>query len=71
VYAIIDGENPIKVWREHRGLTQLELAKTAVISPSYLSQIETGKREGTTAVLQSIARAMNLTLDDVVYTPGS
>ena len=69
VYAIIDGENPIKVWREYRGLTQQELAKTAVISPSYLSQIETGKREGTTAVLQSIARAMNLTLDDVVYTP--
>jgi len=69
VYAIIDGENPIKVWREYRGLTQQELAKTAVISPSYLSQIETGKREGTTAVLQSIARAMNLILDDVVYTP--
>ena len=69
IYAIIDGENPIKVWREYRGLTQQELAKTAVISPSYLSQIETGKREGTTAVLLSIARAMNLTLDDVVYTP--
>ena len=69
VYAIIDGENPVKAWREYRGLTQQELAKTAVISPSYLSQIETGKREGTTAVLQSIARAMNLTLDDVVYTP--
>jgi hypothetical protein len=22
VYAILDGENPIRVWREHRGLTQ-------------------------------------------------
>ncbi len=71
VYAIIDGENPIRVWRAHRGLTQQELAKTAVISASYLSQIETGKREGTTAVLQSIAHALNLTLDDVVYTPDS
>lgn len=71
VYAIIDGENPIKVWREYRGLTQQELAKTAVISPSYLSQIETGKREGKTAVLQAIAHALDLTLDDVVYTPDS
>lgn len=68
-YAIMDGENPIKVWREYRGLTQQDLAQAAGISASYLSQIETGKREGTTAVLQTIARALNLTLDDVVYTP--
>jgi DNA-binding XRE family transcriptional regulator len=68
-YAIMDGENPIKVWREYRGLTQQDLAQAAGISASYLSQIETGKREGTTAVLQAIARALNLTLDDVVYTP--
>lgn len=68
-YAIMDGENPVKVWREYRGLTQQELARAAGISASYLSQIETGKREGTTAVLQAIARALNLTLDDVVYTP--
>ena len=68
-YAIMDGENPIKVWREYRGLNQQDLAQAAGISASYLSQIETGKREGTTAVLQAIAHALNLTLDDVVYTP--
>ncbi len=68
-YAIIDGENPVKVWREYRGLTQPELAQAAGISASYLSQIEAGKREGSTAVLQAIARAMDLTLDDVVYNP--
>ncbi len=68
-YAIMDGENPIKVWREYRGFSQQDLAQAARISASYLSQIETGKREGTTAVLQAIARALNLTLDDVVYTP--
>ncbi len=63
VYAIMDGENPIKVWREYRGFTQQELAKMATISPSYLSQIETGKREGTTAVLQTIAHALGTRLD--------
>ena len=68
-YAIMDGENPIKVWREYRGFTQQDLAQAAGISASYLSQIETGKRDGTTAVLQAIARALDLTLDDVVYTP--
>ena len=68
-YAIMDGENPVKVWREYRGLTQQQLAKEAGISAAYLSQIETGKREGKTAVLQAIARALNLDLDDVVYNP--
>ncbi|VAW38315.1 Transcriptional regulator [hydrothermal vent metagenome] len=68
-FAIIDGENPVKVWREYRGLTQQQLAETAGISAAYLSQIETGKRAGKTAVLQAIARALNLTLDDVVYNP--
>lgn len=68
-YAILDGENPVKVWREYRGLTQQELAEAAGISAAYLSQIETGKRKGKTAVLQAIARALNLDLDDVVYNP--
>jgi DNA-binding XRE family transcriptional regulator len=70
-FAILDGENPVKVWREYRGMTQQELADAAGISAAYLSQIETGKRAGKTAVLQSIARAMNLDLDDVVYNPPS
>lgn len=65
-YAIIDGKNPVKVWRDYRGMSQQELAQAAGISTSYLSQIETGKRVGKTAVLQAIARALNLTLDDVV-----
>lgn len=68
-YAIMDGENPVKVWREYRGFTQQELAIAAGISAAYLSQIETGKRAGKTAVLQAIAHAMNLDLDDVVYNP--
>jgi DNA-binding XRE family transcriptional regulator len=65
-FAIIDGENPVKVWREYRGMSQQALAQAAGISTAYLSQIETGKRVGKTAVLQAIARALNLTLDDIV-----
>mgnify|MGYP003618248024 FL=1 len=66
VYAILDGANPIRVWREHRGLSQSELAATAGISPSYLSQLESGKRDGTLEVLSAIASALNVTLDDLV-----
>ena len=48
VYAILDGENPIRVWREHRKLTQRQLAEAAGISTPYLSQLELGKRAGKT-----------------------
>lgn len=66
VFAILDGENPIKVWREFRELTQQQLAETAGISKPYLSQIETGKRRGTTEVLATIANALNVSIDELV-----
>jgi len=65
-YAILDGENPIRVWRKNRGLTQQQLSEAAGISKPYLSQIESGKRTGTTEVLSAIANALNLIIDDVV-----
>jgi len=65
-YAILDGENPIRVWREYRGLTQQQLAEAAGISVPYLSQIESGKRKGSTDVLAAIAKVLRLSLDDIV-----
>ncbi len=64
-YAILDGGNPVRVWREHRGLTQLQLAEGAGISVPYLSQIESGKRRGSTEVLAAIAKKLGLLLDDL------
>ena len=65
-YALLDGENPIRVWREHRELTQKEVAAEAGISKPYLSQLESGHRKGTTAVLTAIAKALQVSLDDLV-----
>ncbi len=65
-FALLDGENPVKVWREYRCFTQQQLAEMVGISAPYLSQIETGKRSGTTEVLLAIAKALNVTLDDLV-----
>ncbi|MDP1547892.1 MAG: helix-turn-helix domain-containing protein [Anaerolineales bacterium] len=65
VEALLDGENPIKVWREYRELTQQQLADAAGISKPYLSQIETGKRKGTVDILSAIAKALNVSLDDL------
>jgi DNA-binding XRE family transcriptional regulator len=65
-FAILDGASPIRVWREYRGLTQQQLADQAGISKPYLSQLESGKRTGTLEVLQAIAQALGLDLEDVL-----
>jgi len=66
VYAILDGENPVKVWREYRGLTQQQLADATGISKPYLSQIETNKRKGKIEILSAIAKALDVSLDDII-----
>lgn len=63
---LIAGENPIRVWREHRRMTLAELAQAAGIATAYLSQMETGKRTGRIETLKSIATALKLTVDDIV-----
>ena len=68
VNAILDGKNPLKVWREYRGLTQQQLADIVRISKPYLSQIEAGKRKGTTDVLSAIAKALDVSLEQVAST---
>lgn len=57
------GESPVKLWREQRGLTQEGLAKLAGISKPYLSQIETGKRQGTVDTLSAIACSLDVPLE--------
>lgn len=68
VNAILDGKNRIKVWREYRGFTQQQLAELAGISKPYLSQLETGKRAGTTDVLSAIAKALDVSLEAIADT---
>ena len=63
--ALLENENPVKVWRLWRGLSQHQVAEKAGISATYLSQIESGKRSGTMRVLSSIARSLCVTLDDL------
>ena len=59
----LSGESPVKLWREHRGLTQQELAARVGISKPYLSQIETGKRQGRVDTLSALARSLEVPLD--------
>jgi DNA-binding XRE family transcriptional regulator len=69
VYALLDGENSIKVWRDYRRLSQQDVAEKAGISVPYLSQLETNKRKGSLDVLQAIARVLQVSLETIVPLP--
>ena len=57
---LVAGESPIRVFRQHRGLTQERLAKAAKIARPYLCEIESGRKQGSVTVLKAIARALKL-----------
>jgi|GEM_PF-87832 len=65
VHRIAEGESPVRVWREYRGLKAIELAKSAGISAAYLSEIETGKKDGTFKTMTAIASVLDIRLDDL------
>lgn len=65
VYRIADGENPIRVWREFRGMSATSLAEKAGISGAYLSEIETGKKSGSIAAMKKVAEVLRVNLDDI------
>ncbi len=62
---IIDGENPVRVIREWRALTQAELARRSGLHRVQLHDIETGKSRGSVDTLKAIAVALDVSLDDV------
>ncbi len=59
-------ENAIKVIRKFRGMTQAELAEASGISRPYLTEIETGKKDGSIRALKSIAGALDVSLEVLV-----
>lgn len=67
VYRLMDGESPIRVWRDFRGLSAKDLAAAAGVSTAYLSEMETGKKDGSVATLKAIADALSLDLDDLFW----
>ncbi|HQT55498.1 MAG: helix-turn-helix transcriptional regulator [Phenylobacterium sp.] len=63
---MLAGESPVKLWRQHRGLNQSALAAMAELSEGYLSQIETGKRDGTVDSFKRLAEALGVAVDDLI-----
>lgn len=68
VERLANGEHPLRVWREHRGLTGTQLAALSGVPQSYISEIETGRKPGSFEAMVKLARALTISLDDLA--PG-
>lgn len=60
VAAILDGTHRLKALREHRGMTQAELAKACATSPVYISQIERGERRAGRKLRAKLGKALRI-----------
>ncbi len=69
VWRMLDGEHPLVIWREHRGLSGAALARLSGVPQSYVSEIETRKKPGSIDAMRKLATALGVTIDDLV--PGT
>jgi ribosome-binding protein aMBF1 (putative translation factor) len=53
-------------WRAKRGLTEKQLSQTVGISQSYIADLEAGRRKGDAALLERLAQALRLRMEDLV-----
>lgn len=53
-------EHPVKILREHHEMTQAELAEKAGISRPYLTEIETGKKDGSLRAMKALAKVLGV-----------
>jgi DNA-binding XRE family transcriptional regulator len=66
VDRLLDGDNPIRVWREFRGLTSAQLATACSVSAAAISQLEAGKRQPSVALLKKLAAALCVDLEQLL-----
>lgn len=62
---LLNGESPLRVYRDLRGFTQAVLAEKAGVSRVTVAEIETGRKQGSIATLRELAAALGVALDDL------
>lgn len=65
VDRLLDGDNPIRVWREFRGLTSAQLATACGVTAAAISQLEAGKRRPSVALLKKLASVLRVDLEQL------
>lgn len=61
-----DGIHPVRYFRTQQKMTQAELAEKAGISRNYLTEIETGVKNGSVSAIKKLSEALGVSLDKLV-----
>ena len=65
VKRLLNGDSPLRVYRDLRGMTQAALAENAGVGRVTVAEIETGRKQGSVATLRALANALGVSLDDL------
>jgi DNA-binding XRE family transcriptional regulator len=63
VDAILAGEPPLRVWRQHRGMSAAALAAAAGITAAHISKLESGKGDPSLSLLRKLSRVLDVDID--------
>ena len=67
IYAMtVEGMNPIRAYRIHRGLSQSQLAQRAGVSKTLISHIENDKKQGSVHTFKDIADVLKADLNKLI-----
>ena len=66
VDRLIDGEPPLRVWRELRSLTQVDLSRESGVNRVQIVEIEAGRSTGSVHTLRKLADALGVAVDDII-----
>ena len=66
VDRLIDGEPPLRVWREWRHLSQAALARASGVNRVQIVDIEAGRSTGSVHTLRKLADALGVAVDDII-----
>lgn len=63
---IIDGESPLRVYRQYRGFTQVALSQASGVNRVQIADIEAGRKSGSIETIKKLANALNVSVDDLI-----
>lgn len=66
VKRMVDGESPVRVYRELRQMTQSALAERSGVNRVQIADIESRRKTGSVETLRKLAEALRVTIDDLV-----
>lgn len=63
---LLAGESPLRVYRNLRGVTQIQLAEASGVNRVQIADIEARRKSGSIDTVKKLAAALRVGLDDLV-----